>query len=222
MSGCHCHATDRYFTPTRARAELATYRRRGPTGTARLILQSISETGLTAETLLDIGAGVGVLHHELLDRGVRTAVHLEAASAYMQVAKEESSRRGHDGRVTFQHGDLVALDFAVPAADLVTLDRVVCCYPDLESLIRISAARARKHYVLSFPPERWYVKLDTWWQNEWRRRAGNPFRTFVHPVSRLRQLLVEAGLHIVRIRRSVTWIVFVCTREPDLAGGAAS
>lgn len=215
MPGCHCDATDRHFTPARARQELATYRRRGPTGTARLILRSLGDLGLTADTLLDVGAGIGVLHHELLGRGLKSAVHLEAAAAYEEAAKEESARRGHAGRVSFRHGDLVAMGTDLAAADLVTLDRVVCCYPDLEALIRVSAGKARKHYVLSYPHDRWYVRAHTWWQNHRRRRAGNPFRTFVHPVSRIRSLIRAEGLRAVRSHRTLAWEVLVCTRpEP--------
>src|SRR5436853_3520513 len=98
MPSCHCDATDRHFTPARARDELATYRRKGPTGTARLILGCVAELDPLPESLLDVGAGIGVLHHELLDRGVQRAVHLEAARAYIRVAMEESARRGHTRR----------------------------------------------------------------------------------------------------------------------------
>jgi magnesium-protoporphyrin O-methyltransferase len=120
-----------------------------------LILRALDQSGVAAETLLDVGAGVGVLHHELLERGVRRAVHLEASSAYLETARAESARRGHQERVTFRHGDLVALSDQLPAADLVTMDRVVCCYPDLEPLIRVSAGKAGRHYALSYPHARW-------------------------------------------------------------------
>lgn len=86
MPSCHCVATDRHFTPARAQTELAKDRQRGPSGTARLILKGLSNLAPTPRTLLDIGAGIGVLHHELLERGVGRAVHLEAAAAYVAAA----------------------------------------------------------------------------------------------------------------------------------------
>jgi SAM-dependent methyltransferase len=217
MPSCHCDAADRHFTPARARDELATYRRRGPTGTARLILQCLGELGLTPDSLLDVGAGVGVLHHELLDRGVQRAVHLEAASAYVQAAKEESARRGHEARVTFRHGDLVALGDDLPVADLVTLDRVVCCYPSLEPLIGVSAQKAQQFYALSYPHDQWYVRAHTRWQNYRRRRVGNPFRTFVHPVARIRSLVQAAGFLVLRSRRTLIWEVLICARREPVA-----
>jgi SAM-dependent methyltransferase len=213
MPSCHCEATDRHFTPTRAREELATYRRRGPTGTARLILQSLAELGLTAETVLDIGAGIGVLHHELLEHGLQHAVHVEAAMAYVEVAKEEAARRGHQDRVSFLHGDAVWSATELAAADLVTLDRVVCCWPDLEGLMQVSMQKAKLYYALSYPHDRWYVRGHTWWQNLRRGRAGNPFRTFVHPVSEIRALVQAAGFDVRRSCSTLIWEVLVCKRR---------
>ena len=214
MASCHCVATDRHFTPARAQAELARYRRRGPAGTARLILKSLSDLGIAPQTLLDIGAGIGVLHHELVGRGVGRAVHVEAAAAYVAAAQEEAKRRGHQDRVQFRPGDFVGLASELGSADLVTLDRVVCCYPELEPLVSLSADKAERYYVLSFPHDRWYVRAHTRWQNRRRRRAGNAFRTFVHPVSRIEALVRAAGFEVERSCRTLVWAVLVCRRRP--------
>ncbi len=180
------------------------------------MLESLDEMGLVPQTLLDIGAGVGVLHHELLGRGVERAVHLEAAAAYVEAAQEEAARRGHGARMQFLHGDFVDLAPTLLDADLVTLDRVVCCYPDLEPLVQQSAAKARRCYALSFPHDRWYVRGYTWWQNDRRRRAGSSFRTFVHPVAQIRALVRKAGFDLRLSRRTLVWEVLVYTR-PDAA-----
>jgi hypothetical protein len=213
MPSCHCVATDRHFTAARAEAELAQYRRRGASGTARLILKSLNDVAAMPRTLLDIGAGIGVLHHELLERGVGHAVHLEAAAAYVAAAELESARRGHEGRVVFRHGDFVSLASELGSAELVTLDRVVCCYPELEPLILLSAEKAERYYVLSFPQDRWYVRAHTWWQNQRRERAGNEFRTFVHPGTRIEALVRAAGFQVLRSRRTLVWVVLVCRRR---------
>ena len=213
MLSCHCQATNHHFTPARAQSELAQYRKRGPSGTARLILESLGDLDITPRTLLDIGAGIGVLHHELVPRGVGRVLHLEAAAAYVAAAEQETARRGHQGRVVFRHGDFVTLASELGSAELVTLDRVVCCYPDLEPLIALSTAKAERYYALSFPHDRWYVRVHTWWQNLRRRRAGNAFRTFVHPVTRIEALVRASGFQVLRSRRTLVWAVLVCGRR---------
>ena len=212
MPSCHCDATDRHFTMARARDDVATYHRKGPTGTARLLVACVAELNPLPDSLLDVGAGIGVLHHELLDRGVGRAVHLEAARAYIRVAREECARRGHADRVVFEHGDLVERGEELPPAELVSLDRVVCCYPELESLIRASTRQATRYLALSYPHDRWYMRCDTWWQNAKRRRAGNPFRTFIHPVARIRSLIERAGFSLACMRRTLGWEAAVYRR----------
>jgi magnesium-protoporphyrin O-methyltransferase len=210
---CHCEATDRHFGAARAEEELAAYRRRGPGGTARLMLRLLRQTGARGDTLLDIGAGVGVLHHELLADGVVNAVHVDAARAYVQAARQEAGRRGHLGRVEFLHGDFLALAPVIAPADLVALDRVLCCHPELEPLLLASAACTRRYWIASFPRDLWYVRLHTRWQNHRRARAGNAFRTFVHPVARIYELLRRSGLRPVRRWRRPAWEVVLCARD---------
>jgi len=173
----------------------------------------LRETHARADTLLDIGAGVGVLHHELLTDGVRAAVHVEAAKAYVQAAQDEADRRGHAERVQFLHGDFLALAPTIGKADLVTLDRVLCCYPELEPLLLASAARTGRYWAASFPRDRWYVRLHMRWQNRLRARTGNAFRTFVHPVARIYELLRGTGLRPLRVWRRPVWEGVLCIRE---------
>lgn len=212
MTGC-CAAADRHFGAARTARELSEYHRRGPTGTARLILALLRDANAAAETMLDVGAGIGVLHHELLSRGVRTAIHVEGAAAYISTATAEAERRGHVGRVEFRHGDAVDLAADLPPADLVTLDRVICCYPDYEGLLHATTRLARRYYVLSFPHDRWYVRAHTAWQNFGRRRKGNPFRTFVHSPGEMRAMIERAGFRPVSWRRSLMWVVGLYERQ---------
>lgn len=212
-SCCECAAIDRHFAAARAAEELATYARRGPTGTSRLILGALRGLSPPIDSLLDIGAGIGVLHHELIGTGTRSAVHVEAASAYVAVAREESARRGHAARVRFLHGDFLELALTIAPADLVALDRVVCCYAAFEPLIRLSAEKAARFYALSFPHDRWYMRVHTRWQNYRRSRASNPFRTFVHPVREIHGLIHAAGFDVLRSCRTLAWQVLVCSRR---------
>ncbi len=215
--GC-CSSTDRHFTSARAKTELRRYRRKGPTGTARRLLRLLSEAQVRFETLLDVGGGVGVLHHELLAGGTGTAVHVEAASAYVETARTEAARRRQSNRVTFLHGDVVDLAPDLAPADLVTLDRVLCCYPDLDPLLSTTAGKARHYLAASFPRERLFIRLKMKWENMRCARAGSQFRSYLHPVPRVYSLLEEAGLAPLRIHRGVFWEVVLFGRSNGSAG----
>src|SRR5688572_21687218 len=130
MSCYHCEATERHFGEAHAEEDLRRYRKRGPDKTTRILLDGLMAQDLAGATLLDVGGGIGVIPHELLARGVTGATLVDAASSYLTAAGAEAQRRGHRERIKFVHGDFVPLAGQLPEADLVTLDRVVCCYPD--------------------------------------------------------------------------------------------
>ena len=205
MSCCSPSTIDGQFGEGIAKGDLKRYRKKGPDWTSRILIDAIRQEGDWGDaSLLDIGGGIGVIAHELLGEGVAMATYVEAASAYFNEARAESERRGHGERISFVHGDFVDVADEVSEADIVTLDRVICCYPDMESLVVASAAKCRRLYGLSFPRERWFVKAAMAILNTARRLLGNPFRTYVHPTKEIERRLVEAGL-----RRSFSKAGFV-------------
>src|SRR6266704_990000 len=99
---CSClEITDNTFGEDDAKADIKNYRRHGPANQTNLILEAIRSLGLNSVSLLDIGGGIGVIHHELLKDVALEATHVDASSAYLKEAKEEAARRGHDDRVNF-------------------------------------------------------------------------------------------------------------------------
>jgi magnesium-protoporphyrin O-methyltransferase len=115
------------------------------------MLKAIRSLGLHEATLLDIGGGVGVLHHELLQDFALTATHVDASSAYLSAAREAAARLGHAARVEFIHADFTDIASSIPEADVVTLDRVVCCYPDSQRLLVLPPADTGKPWSLPTP-----------------------------------------------------------------------
>lgn len=200
-----CEITDHAFTEAEARAQLRDYRKHGPAKQTRLILEAIRSLGLKNAALLDIGGGIGILHHELLGDVAREATHVDASSAYLQEAKAEAARRGHAGRVHFIHADFTDIASELPAADLVTLDRVVCCYPDFRSLLEAAATNTRGALAFTYPRETWYLRLAFKIMNFVQRLRKDPFRVFLHPVADMDGLLRRGGLERVSLRRLFVW-----------------
>src|SRR5262245_57777917 len=75
------------------------------------------------------GCGVGGLTFELLERGVERAVAVDASAAYLAAAAQEATRRDRLGAVEFRNGDFLDVASTLPPAAVVTMDRVICCYP---------------------------------------------------------------------------------------------
>jgi 16S rRNA G966 N2-methylase RsmD len=216
---CSCcnfgDAVEHQFTSEKVAKELQRYRRKGAGPTTRLLLDGLVTAGLTRGALLDIGAGLGVLTLDLLEVGMSRAVVVEASSAYLAAASEEAGRRGRSTSIQFVHGDFLAVTDRLPRSTVVTLDRVVCCYPFYESLLEQALRHAERGFAFSYPRDRWYVRVGVWFENTMRRRSANPFRTFVHPVARMERLIVQAGFALVSRRRTVAWCADVFVKRSE-------
>ena len=187
----HCSDSAGHFDQRRAKEDRARYRRRGPDRTTRLILESL--TGLGAgRTLLDVGGGIGLIGLELLQAGIQHVVLVDASAPSLEVARDLFAERDGSARLETRLGDFAELE--QPAhADLVTLDRVVCCYPDYEGLLTRAANATGEAFVLSYPRDRWFVRLGNWIENLPRRWSGSAFRTFTHPVPPMHAVLAGTG-----------------------------
>jgi len=217
MSCLQCEGIEHQFDQREARKKLRSLRRRGPDKTTRMLIDAIraalDASDVHDAALLDVGAGIGAIHHELLDGRVTHVVHVDASTAHMAAAREETERRGHSGRVEFVLGDFVALADGLPAADVVTLDRVICCFDDMEGLVGRSAAKARRLYGAVYPRGVSYIRIGVAVINLVQRLKRSTFRAFVHDPARIDAVLRSAGLERASARTTLGWEVVVYARS---------
>jgi magnesium-protoporphyrin O-methyltransferase len=204
-----------FYNEKFATSDLRNYLKSGPRPWTRTLIEALKAEGVGGATLLDIGGGIGVIHHELIAAGVTGAIDVDASAAYLDVAREESDRRGQGGRVSYLHGDFVDLAESIPSSDIVTLDRVVNVYPNMERLIGLSAERARRLYGLVFPRDTRSVKVVFSAMNLVLRLLRKSVRGYVHPVDEIERVVREKGLTPEFSRRvGHVWQVAVYRRRP--------
>jgi magnesium-protoporphyrin O-methyltransferase len=191
---CCTGGYDEQFDDAQAKRDLRRFLKRGPARATRKLLDVLRSRGLKDATLIDIGGGIGAIHHEMLAAGVRSAVHADASVAYIATAKTESNRRGHGDRVTFVHGDFVALAPNIPPATVVTLDRVICCYADMEALVAASASHAQRVYGAIYPRDGWLIGLALRSVNAFSRLRRSSFRVYHHPTAAIDAAVARQGL----------------------------
>lgn len=162
--------------------------------------------------MLDIGGGIGVVDHELLAAGAATATIVEASTASAEAARVEARERGTDDRVAIVRGNFVGRAADLEPADIVTLDRVICCYPDVEALVGLSLARARRLYGIVLPRDRWLARFAIGLTNAWFRLRGKAYRAFAHPNAIVDRLAAAAGLRLAAESGTFFWRVAVFER----------
>ena len=215
MSSC-CSFADSakaHFTKKDAEKTLARYVRKGPDQTTRLLRDGLMAADLVHGTVLDVGAGIGLLSLELLEKGASRTTAVDASPAFIEVGKGEAARRGASDRLTFTAGDFIDAAAGLPPASVVVMDRVICCYPSHTELLRTSLEHAEHAFAWSYPRDRWFVRLAIGLENAVRRLRGSSFRAFVHPVREMHQLLNESQFALVSRQETKFWAVEVYRRQ---------
>jgi len=207
VSCCNPRGCDPFFGSRFAARVAARYRKRGLDKTARRMVAFLDQRGIDGASVLEIGAGLGEIHIELLKRGAARAVALELSPAYDSEAEPLLRALGLEQRVARRVHDVAADPDAVEPADIVVLHRVVCCYPEYERLLGAAAARAQRLLVFSYPPRNAASRFAVACQNLLLRLARKEFRTFVHPPRAMLGVLREHGLRRTFEHHGAVWQV---------------
>ena len=190
-----CQALDEIFDTKYAESDLKAYRKNGPAKTTRTLLQAVqAQGGVRGRSLIDIGGGIGAIQLELLKAGLAQSTAVDASAAFLATARAEAERAGFGDRTAYKHGNFVEHADGVAPADIVTLDRVICCYPDMHALVRRSAERAARVYALVSPRDSWWMHAAKHGLNAWERLQRSAFRFFVHPDAEVEAILAERGM----------------------------
>jgi magnesium-protoporphyrin O-methyltransferase len=211
-SSC-CRAYEHAFDEDYAQGDLDDYRTKGPESSTRVLLDLIrGATDVRGATVLDIGGGVGAVHHELLKGGAASAVDVDGSSAYIAASKQEAERLNHAERVSYRRGNFVELADELERADIVALDRVICCYPDMPALVGAAAAKAQRVIGLAWPRDTWWVQAGLWGYNIIERFSKYPLFQSFHRVADVDRVIGEAGLRVHAARNAGWWHVRVYAR----------
>jgi 16S rRNA G966 N2-methylase RsmD len=202
------------FSKKSARAQARRYRRRGLDSSSERIVELLKQRSLEGRTLLEVGGGVGAIQIELLKAGLARAVSVELSPTYEESAGELLREAGLEDRVERRVMDFAEAGAAVDAADIVLMNRVVCCYPDMPKLAGAAADHARELLVMSFPRETWWTRIGLRLANLGMRAGRCQFQVFLHPPDRILATSEQHGLRTALNRPGLFWQVAALERPP--------
>jgi Methyltransferase domain len=207
MTCCDPRGCDQFFNRGFARRVARRYRKRGLDRTARRMVAFLEQHGIGGASVLEVGGGVGEIQIELLKRGADRTLNLELSPAYESEANRLLHEAGFEARGERQLHDIAVEPDAVAPADVVVLNRVVCCYPDYERLLGAAGARAQRLFVFSYPRSHALSRLVIAAENLLFRIMRREFRTFVHPPAAMLAVLAEQGLRLDFAHKGLAWQV---------------
>jgi magnesium-protoporphyrin O-methyltransferase len=200
------------FSEKNAAGEAKRYRRKGLDGTSKRILDFIKDSGVEGKTLLEVGGGIGAIEIELLKVGMGSAVNVELTPTYESAASELIVDAGLGDRVERRVMDFAEAGTSVEVADVVVMNRVICCYPDMPKLAGAAADRARGMLVMSFPNRRWWTRLGLTVANFGFRVIRFQFRVFLHPPALIVAAVEQRGFKTRLNQPGLIWQVVALER----------
>lgn len=208
-----CQGIENTFTPQMTSRELKAYRNKGSDKTTQMLIDAIRDAGVEGAVLMDIGGGVGGIQHALIKAGVARAVSIDASTGYTEALRQEAAHQGHADRITQIHGNFVDQAPTLEEADIVTLDRVICCFDDMPALVSASAAKARRLYGLVYPRDTWLLRTVTAIQHFVANLFGGKMRFFAHRTAEVDALVRSYGFEPAYQHSGGFWQVVMYTRR---------
>jgi magnesium-protoporphyrin O-methyltransferase len=193
------------FNARKARSTLRRYRKKGLDHLERAMVSAAAAQPLAGARVLEIGGGIGTIQAELLTAGASTGEIVELVSAYEPYARQLARERGIEGRSTFRIADVLEQPDAVAPADIVVLNRVVCCSPDGIRLTAVAGKLAGRMLLVIYPRNRAVVRFVMGFMNGVFALLGRSFRAFLHAPSSIYAAAQNEGLSVAATSRGLVW-----------------
>jgi magnesium-protoporphyrin O-methyltransferase len=202
---CSGKGCDEFFDERVARRDARRYGRKGLDGNARRIVELVRRRRVEGKTVLEVGGGVGAIQLELLQAGAKRTVNVELSPAYEPYAAELLRGNGLDGRAERRLLDFAERAEELEPADVVVLHRVICCYPDYETLVAAAADHTRDQLLMTFPRDAWWMRLGLRTINRLQRLRRNAFRVYLHAPAAIVEVASSHGLETATRERGRIW-----------------
>ena len=176
------------------------------------LIEGVQQTGVEQASLLEIGCGPGYVHQTLLCGGASSALGVELSARMLTEARHLARWQGLTHRTSYRQGDFVDLASEVAPADVTILDKVVCCYPDAQLLLRLSLACTRRTFALTYPRDRALTRLDMRLAGLWLKLLGSQFRPYIHDPLAIERTVLTTGFEKRYARVTPIWLTQIYVR----------
>ena len=200
------------FSERTAAQDAKRYRRKGLDTTSSRIVNFVKGQGLAGRTVLEVGGGIGAIQIELLKAGAARAVSVELTPTYEKAASQLLADAGLADRVERKIMDFAESGAEVEVADIVIMNRVICCYPNMPRLAGAAADHARELLVMSYPKRAWWTRLGLSIANLILLVTRREFHIFVHEPQEIVARSAQHGLQPVLDQPGLLWTVSALRR----------
>jgi len=210
--GCeHCCGADMLFDLKSAQKEIRSYKKRGPRKTTKKLLTLLSGYDQKGKSLLDIGGGIGAIQWEFVKNGGIKTTDVDSSSGYISVASDYAKEIKHRD-ANFKMSDFNDVHKEIGKHDFVSLDKVICCYPEYINLLGNALNKTGTALALTMPLGGWISKSLNQFTKLYLMLGKNPFRSYIHSPKQVHDFIESKGFRLSEKAFSFPWLVRVYER----------
>ena len=150
---------------------------------------------------------------ELLRRGAEQGEVIELVAAYEPYAACLAAWAGVAEHSTFRVADVLADPTTALPADVVVMNRVVCCSSEGVDLVKVAAQLCTGTLLLSYPRDTLLARTAAKVQHYFAALLRRKFEFFVRPATAFRTVAEAAGLEVVAGAGGLVW-EYLAFRRP--------
>ena len=193
MSCCNRAEYNNTFDDQLAKQELGDYLKSGLKKSSLPFMKVLEALPLDNKSVLDIGGGIGALTFELFKKNILKVSHVDLSEPYVKTFRSEVDRRSLTEKVQSYHGDFLDFVNDIETADLVSLDKVICCYPDFDNLVRQSIKKSNVWYAYSIPRTNLTTRIYFFIDKIMNKLKGKNLSVFFHSKDAIERIVIESG-----------------------------
>ena len=191
------------------------YRKKGLEKITKSLVDGIDELGINGMTVLEVGAGIGGAHRELLRRGASKVFATELSEEMINRARSFTDSEGFKYKVEYHLGDIVEMNGEIPEVDITMHDKVICCYEHVDALIDKTLSKTKSIYAFVMPRDRFLSEFGLNFLILISKLLRWDFRPFIHPLQPILDKLQKAGYELKSEARTIVWHARVYQKEPS-------
>ena len=202
---CRSSGYEEFFDEREATRDLARYDKGGLDKMAASMVSYLATHDIEDTTVLEVGGGIGALQIELLKAGAGSSTNVDISGGYERVASRLFAREQLTDCTARFVADFTQDPHQYETADAVVMNRVVCCYPDMEKLMAAALSRSKRFVATSFPRDRFLARIAIKFANVYCAVRRIDFRVFVHDPDAMADVASAHGFVPVYSNRGFIW-----------------
>lgn len=214
MSGpcCEIPGTNSFFSK-HAKRYAKKFRRKGIDKPSRKLVEGLTDIGVESKSILEVGCGVGGLHLTLLKRGATSARGIDVSEGMLAAARLLAEEMGLDDKVQYHCDDFVHMNGELSPADIVVMDKVICCYEDPVKLINKASKNCRSLLAVSYPRKSWIGYMIFHIPSKLGELLRWSFRPFYHSTVFIEHTIRQEGFAEAFCTTTPIWQIQIYRRE---------